>query len=117
VRFDLQLSFNRIGEVHAQKGYQGPVVVCGVQFAPLTGYVPERPSIKYLVARRDIETWLAPIPGTRIAVPPCALAFVHPTLSRRGRAHIVPGFPPFRDVRDDEKPLIFRNFWLAEDAV
>jgi Protein of unknown function (DUF3108) len=69
MRFDLQLSFKRIEQVHAQKGYQGPVAVCGVQFVPLAGYVPERPAIKYLIARQDIETWLAPIPGTRIVVP------------------------------------------------
>jgi hypothetical protein len=69
MRFDLQLSFKRIEKVQAQKGYQGPVVVCGVQFVPLAGYVPERPAIKYLVARQDMEIWLAPIPGTRIVVP------------------------------------------------
>jgi Protein of unknown function (DUF3108) len=69
MRFDLQLSFKRIEKVHAQKGYQGPVVVCGVQFVPLAGYVPERPAIKYLMAQQDIEIWLAPIPGTRVVVP------------------------------------------------
>ena len=69
MRFDLQLSFKRIEKVHAQKGYQGPVVVCGVQFVPLAGYVPERPAIKYLMAEQDMEIWLAPIPGTRVVVP------------------------------------------------
>jgi Protein of unknown function (DUF3108) len=69
MRFDLQLSFKRIEKVQAQKGYQGPVVVCGVQFVPLAGYIPERPAIKYLTARQDMEIWLAPIPGTRIVVP------------------------------------------------
>jgi hypothetical protein len=69
MRFDLQLSFKRIETVRAQKGYQGPVAVCAVQFVPLAGYVPERPSIKYLISRQDIEIWLAPIPGTRIVVP------------------------------------------------
>lgn len=69
MRFDLQLSFRRIEKVQAQKGYQGPVAVCGVQFVPLAGYVPERPAIKYLVAQRDMEIWLAPIAGTRIVVP------------------------------------------------
>jgi hypothetical protein len=69
MRFDLQLSFKRIEKVHAQKGYQGPVVVCGVQFVPLAGYVPERAAIKWLMARQDMEIWLAPIPGTRIVVP------------------------------------------------
>jgi hypothetical protein len=69
MRFDLQLSFKRIEKVQAQKGYQGPVVVCAVQFVPLAGYVPERPAIKYLMAQQDMEIWLAPIPGTRVVVP------------------------------------------------
>jgi hypothetical protein len=69
MRFDLQLSFKRIENVQAQKGYQGPVVICGVQFVPLAGYVPERPAIKWLMARQDMEIWLAPIPGTRVVVP------------------------------------------------
>jgi hypothetical protein len=69
MRFDLQLSFKRIEKVQAQKGYQGPVAVCSVQFVPLAGHVPDRPAIKYLMAQRDMEMWLAPIPGTRIVVP------------------------------------------------
>jgi hypothetical protein len=69
MRFDLQLSFKRIENVQARKGYQGPVTVCGVQFVPLAGFVPERPAIKYLMAQQDMEMWLAPIPGTRIVVP------------------------------------------------
>jgi hypothetical protein len=69
MRFDLQLSFNRIEQVRAQKGYQGPVAVCGVRFVPVAGHVPERPAIKYLAAQRDMEIWLAPIAGTRVVVP------------------------------------------------
>jgi hypothetical protein len=69
MRFDLQLSFKRIEKVQAQKGYQGPVAVCAVQFVPVAGYVPERPAIKYLMAQQDMEIWLAPIPGTRVVVP------------------------------------------------
>jgi hypothetical protein len=69
MRFDLELSFRRIEKVQAQKGYQGPVAVCAVQFVPLAGYVPERPTIKYLMAQQDMEIWLAPIPGTRMVVP------------------------------------------------
>lgn len=68
MRFDLQLSFNRIENVQAQ-GYHGPVAVCRVQFVPLAGHVPDRPAIKYLVAQPDLEMWLAPIAGTRIVVP------------------------------------------------
>jgi hypothetical protein len=69
MRFDLQLSFKRIEKVHAYKGYEGPVVVCAVQFVPLAGYVPERAAIKYLMAQKDMEIWLAPISGTRVVVP------------------------------------------------
>ncbi|HKD31482.1 MAG TPA: DUF3108 domain-containing protein [Xanthobacteraceae bacterium] len=69
MRFDLQLSFKRIENVQARRGYQGPVAVCGVQFVPLAGFVPERLAIKYLTAQQDMEMWLAPIPGTRVVVP------------------------------------------------
>jgi hypothetical protein len=69
LRFDLQLSFKRIENVQVRKGYQGPVAVCGVQFVPLAGFVPDRPAIRYLTAQQDMEVWLAPIPGTRIVVP------------------------------------------------
>jgi hypothetical protein len=68
MRFDLQLSFKRIEKVQV-KGYQGPVAVCGIQFVPVAGYVPERPAIKYLAAQQDIEMWLAPIASTRLVVP------------------------------------------------
>jgi Protein of unknown function (DUF3108) len=68
MRFDLQLSYKRFEKVQV-KGYQGPVVVCGVQFVPVAGYVPERPAIKYLVAQQDLEIWLAPVAGTRLVVP------------------------------------------------
>lgn len=69
MRFDLQLSFNRIEKIQAEKGYQGPVAVCRVRFVPVAGHVPDRPAIKYLAAAPDIEMWLAPIAGTRVVVP------------------------------------------------
>ena len=69
MRFDLQMTFRRMDVVRAVKGYQGPAVVCLVQFQPVAGYVPERPALKYLVAQRDIEVYLAPLMGTRILVP------------------------------------------------
>jgi hypothetical protein len=69
VRYDLRSEFKRIERVKAERGYQGPVVVCAVYFEPISGYVPERPVIKYLVALRDAEVWLAPISGTRVLVP------------------------------------------------
>lgn len=69
MRFDLQLSFKRIERVAAGQGYRGPVAVCAVQFVPLAGHVPGRAAIKYLIAQRDMEVWLAPIAGTRVVVP------------------------------------------------
>jgi hypothetical protein len=69
VRYDLHSEYKRMESVRAEQGYQGAVVVCAVYFAPISGYVPERPAIKYLVQLRDAEVWLAPISGTRVLVP------------------------------------------------
>jgi hypothetical protein len=68
MRYDLKLTFKRIETVKA-KGYQGPTVVCGLSFTPISGYVPDRAAIKYLTALRTMEVWLAPIAGTRVLVP------------------------------------------------
>ena len=69
MRFDLRLAFKRMDKVKAERGYEGPAVVCAVRFAPIAGYVPSRAAIKYLIERRDIEVWLAPIAATRVVVP------------------------------------------------
>jgi hypothetical protein len=69
LRYDLELSYNRMETVKAKKGYAGPVLVCGVHFSPLAGYIPSRSVIKYLKKMRDIEVWLAPIAGTRVLAP------------------------------------------------
>ena len=68
-RADIDLVFKRMDRVKADKGYQGPVVVCTVLYNPIAGHRPERPAIKYLVEQRDMEMWLAPIAGTRVLVP------------------------------------------------
>jgi hypothetical protein len=59
----------RMRYVQAEKGYQGPVVVCAIYFSPIAGYIPDRAAIKYLAAQRNMEVWLAPIAGTRVLVP------------------------------------------------
>jgi hypothetical protein len=69
VRYDLSSGFKRIESVKAEKGYEGPVAVCALYFIPISGYVPDRAAIKYLVELRDAEVWLAPIAGTRVLVP------------------------------------------------
>jgi hypothetical protein len=69
MRFDLYSEFKRMDVVKAEKGYQGPVVVCAVYFAPIAGYLPDRLAIRYLASLRDAEAWVAPIAGTRVLVP------------------------------------------------
>ena len=69
MRYDLQFAFKRLDRVKSERGYQGTVVVCAVYFSPVAGHVPERSTIRYLVAQREMEMWLAPIAGTRLMVP------------------------------------------------
>jgi Protein of unknown function (DUF3108) len=69
VRYDLRSEFKRMEKVKAERGYQGPVAVCAVYFEPISGYIPSRAVIKYLIELRDAEVWLAPIAGTRVLVP------------------------------------------------
>ena len=69
MRYDLKLDFKRMETVRAEKGYQGPVVVCAIYFTPVAGYIPDRPVIKYLVSARNMEIAFAPVAGTRILVP------------------------------------------------
>jgi hypothetical protein len=69
LRYDLKLAYRRMEEVHADKGYAGPVVVCTVQFVPVAGFDPTRTAIRYIKNQRDMEVWLAPIAGTRVLVP------------------------------------------------
>ncbi|HVG52654.1 MAG TPA: DUF3108 domain-containing protein [Xanthobacteraceae bacterium] len=69
IRYDLKLAFKRIENVKADKGYAGPAVVCALYFTPIAGYIPKRPAVKYLSEQRDVETWLVPIPGTRLMAP------------------------------------------------
>jgi hypothetical protein len=69
MRYDLKLDFKRMETVKAEKGYQGPAVVCAIYFTPVAGYIPDRPVIKYLAAQRGIEIAFVPIAGTRVLVP------------------------------------------------
>ena len=69
MRYDLTLEYKRMETVKSEKGYRGPAVVCAVYFTPIAGYVPDRVSIKYVAAQRDMEIWFAPIAGTRVLAP------------------------------------------------
>jgi hypothetical protein len=69
MRYDLRSEFKRLEMVKAERGYQGPALVCAVYFTPVSGYVPDRAAIKYLAALHDAEVYFAPILGTRVLVP------------------------------------------------
>jgi hypothetical protein len=64
-RYDLALSFKRMEQVRAEKGYEGPAVVCAVAYRPLGGYEKEKFATKFLQETRDLEMWYAPISGTK----------------------------------------------------
>lgn len=69
MRYDLKLDYKRTEMVKAEKGYQGPALVCAIYFTPISGYIPDRAAIKYLIQQRKMEVWLVPIPGTRVLAP------------------------------------------------
>jgi hypothetical protein len=69
MRYDLRLTFKRVEQVKAQKGYHGKAVVCSVIFSPIAGHEPDRAPIQYLANQREIEASLAPIAGTRVLAP------------------------------------------------
>jgi hypothetical protein len=68
-RTDIELVFKRMDRVKAEKGYEGPVVVCTALYQPIAGHRPNRAAIQYLMKTQEMEIWLAPIAGTRVVVP------------------------------------------------
>jgi len=46
MRYNLQFAYKRMEQVKADKGYEGPVVVCAVYFIPIAGFIPHRASVK-----------------------------------------------------------------------
>lgn len=69
IRYDLDFAYKRMDRVKADKGYQGPALVCSVYFSPVAGHVPDRPAVKYLTGLKDMEVWLVPVAGTRVLAP------------------------------------------------
>jgi hypothetical protein len=67
-RFDVRLSY--VGERRVSaKGYSGPVVVCSARYAPIAGHNPDRPAVKFMVANKQMELWLAPIESAHVLLP------------------------------------------------
>ena len=68
-RYDLSLSFKRIEQVKASRGYAGPAAVCSVAFQPIAGHRRSSPLLTFLTDGRDVDMALAPVAGTRILAP------------------------------------------------
>jgi hypothetical protein len=67
-RYDLALSFKRLGEVR-QKEYDGSVLVCNVVLNPIAGHRANSVIMKYVASRRDMEVAFVPIAGTAFLAP------------------------------------------------
>jgi hypothetical protein len=68
-RYDLSLSFKRVEQVKASKGYAGPAAVCSVAFQPIAGHRRSSPLLTFLTDGRDVEMALVPIAATRLLAP------------------------------------------------
>jgi hypothetical protein len=68
-RYNLVLSFGRMDKVAVERGYSGPVLVCGVVLQPIAGYRADSMIVKYVAGRRNMELWFAPVAGTPIIAP------------------------------------------------
>ncbi len=67
-RFDIILTYKETKQVKVP-GFEGPILVCSVRYKPVSGHRTNRPVIAFMEENRDIETWLALVPGTRALVP------------------------------------------------
>jgi hypothetical protein len=67
-RFDVVLTHAGVKQVDTA-GYKGPVAVCKARYVPVAGHRTLRKSTKFMAENRDLETWLAPVSGTRVLMP------------------------------------------------
>ena len=68
-RYDLKLAFKREDKFKAEKGYTGPVVVCSLEYQPVSGHYPSEPLVKFLSSGREMEVALAPAGSTHFLAP------------------------------------------------
>ena len=67
-RFDIGLTYKETKPVKLV-GFNGPVLVCSVRYTPVSGHRLNRPAVEFMRENKDIEVWLALVPGTRALVP------------------------------------------------
>src|SRR5258706_1602767 len=68
-RFDVKLTFQRMDQVQAGKGYRGPALVCSASFVAIAGHRASSSLMKYLTEATGVEIWLVPLAGTRLLAP------------------------------------------------
>jgi hypothetical protein len=68
-RYDLALSFRRLDQVKADKGYRGKAVVCAARFQAIAGHRQNSKLVDFLSNGRDIELWFVPVGETRVLAP------------------------------------------------
>ena len=68
-RYNLLLSYGRMDKIEIERGYKGPILVCGVVLQPIAGYRADSMIVKYVAGKHNMELWFAPIAGTSIIAP------------------------------------------------
>lgn len=62
-RYDVSLAYKRRDRFDGgKKAYQGPVIVCRVDYTPVAGHRTGKREIKELRDNKGMEVWLAPLP-------------------------------------------------------
>jgi hypothetical protein len=72
LRFDIVLVPKQQMQIESKtpEEYSGPAAVCGVKFAPISGFRPGDRGINYMSSHADeIEVWLVPLPSTVMYLP------------------------------------------------
>jgi hypothetical protein len=68
-RYDLVFSYERTEPAKNVKGYSGPMLVCRVDYRPISGHRASRLQVKYMEDNKNMFVWLAPVSGTRVLFP------------------------------------------------
>lgn len=66
-RYDIALSFAETRTIEG-RGYSGPVAVCNARYVPIAGHRDGK-ATRYMAENREIQAWLAPVPGTSLVAP------------------------------------------------
>jgi len=73
-RFNLKLSYAKDDVATSKRtGYQGPVVLCAVQYSPISGHYTSSEVTRDLVEKERILIWYAPLAATGYFIPYRAL--------------------------------------------